>query len=936
MFVVDQLLAPPGTSKLVPTQTSLISLSDFCHSRTQLSQRSKPWQQQRPRSRLQLVCAVGTKQGNDNRQSQPKRRRKRGGLFIQSNGTEHLGSALERQPNRPFPGPPSGEGPPLRILPVGGLGEIGMNCMLVGVYDRYILIDAGLMFPDFSDLGMNKILPDTTFLAEWKDKIEAVIITHGHEDHIGALPWVIPALDPNTPIYAGAFTMQLVRRRLQEFNLFNEQRFHTFKMRDQFQAGPFECSPLRVTHSIPDCCGLILRSEHGNIVHTGDWKIEEDPVDGQKFDRTVFEQIGQEGATLFMSDSTNVLSPGRTTSEASVEQRLMQRVLAHQGKGRVVATQFASNIHRLAAVKKAADAANRKMCFVGMSLNTYLEAAANEGMAPFDPKDLIPVTDLDSYDPNEVLVVTTGSQAEPRAALCLASREASHLLKLAPTDLLLYSAKIIPGNDTKVMSMMNNVSALGVEIAMGASEGLHTSGHAYRDELEEVMKLVKPQHFLPVHGEYSFLTAHAQLAKDVGIRNTSVIRNGQMLGVHHRRNGNEVSTTGASVKGMQLLGDVKLRMLYNDGNKGTGSDEEMGIEERQQLATEGIVVAAVDIVRGSMASSSAQETVDAFSSSSGQPPRALSRPTALRAQIRVTTRAMWVDNGRLLEVLHKVSDVAVRRLPQDASLVAVERSVADAIRRACKEFNQRHPDVIVIAHEMDPREGAAARASLLRRKTAQGMKAAQKNQHQQQHQQSQQRQQQQQQRPQPAQQLDMQQQQQNEEPTGSSSEQDLQDKTHSSMHVPQRTRGRPRKTDWAAVASTLEASSGTPEASAPASAASSSETETSNESLTGADSAADINLTAQDLSSGSAHSAAPAEMPSNSVDVPVKRSRGRPRKSPASVQVVPASKQQPSGERQTSSTSPGDLRDVPAGLLKQRRDANPREDPIAGSDVAFD
>ncbi|KAA6421662.1 MAG: ribonuclease J-like [Trebouxia sp. A1-2] len=840
----------------------------------------------------------------------------RASVPVTSNGTEHLGSALERQPNRPFPGPPSGEGPPLRILPVGGLGEIGMNCMLVGVYDRYILIDAGLMFPDFSDLGMNKILPDTTFLAEWKDKIEAVIITHGHEDHIGALPWVIPALDPNTPIYAGAFTMQLVRRRLQEFNLFNEQRFHTFKMRDHFQAGPFECSPLRVTHSIPDCCGLILRSEHGNIVHTGDWKIEEDPVDGQKFDRTVFEQIGE------------------TTSEASVEQRLMRRVLAHQGKGRVIATQFASNIHRQVHRLCPAVFANRKICFVGMSLNTYLEAAANEGMAPFNPKELIPVTNLDSYDPNEVLVVTTGSQvppveAEPRAALCLASREASHLLKLAPTDLLLYSAKIIPGNDTKVMSMMNNVSALGVEIAMGAAEGLHTSGHAYRDELEEVMKLVKPQHFLPVHGEYSFLTAHAQLAQDVGIKNTSVIRNGQMLGVHHRRNGNEVSTTGASVKGMQLLGDVKLRMLYNDGNKGTGSDEEMGIEERQQLATEGIVVAAVDIVRGSMASSSAQETVDAFSSPSGQPPQAVSRPTALRAQIRVTTRAMWVDSGRLLEVLHKVSDVAVRRLPQDASLVAVERSVADAIRRACKEFNQRHPDVIVIAHEMDPREGAAARASLLRRKTAQGMRAAHKNQHQQQHTQSQQRQQHQ--RPQPTQQLDTQQQhqQQHGERTGSSSEQDVPDNTHSSMPVPQRARGRPRKTDRPAIGAT-------PEASASASLASSSETDNSLESPTGADSAADINLTAQDLSSGSAHSAAPAEIPSNSVDAPVKRSRGRPRKNPASVQVVPASTQQPSGKRQTSSTNPGELRDVPAEVLKQRRDANPREDPIVGDDVAFD
>ncbi|KAL3161242.1 hypothetical protein ABBQ38_009606 [Trebouxia sp. C0009 RCD-2024] len=718
-------------------------------------------------------------------------KRKRNRLFIQSDGKEHLGSALDRQPNRPFPGPPSGEGPPLRILPVGGLGEIGMNCMLVGVYDRYILIDAGLMFPDFSDLGMNKILPDTTFIAEWRDKIEAVVITHGHEDHIGALPWVIPALDPNTPIYGGAFTMQLVRRRLQEFNLFNEQRFHTFKMRDTFQAGPFEIQPLRVTHSIPDCCGLILRSEHGTIVHTGDWKIEEDPVDGQQFDRTVFEDIGREGATLFMSDSTNVLSPGRTVSEASVEQRIMQRVMGHQGKGRVIATQFASNIHRLAAVKKAADAANRRLCFVGMSLNTYLEAAHNVGMAPFDPRELIAVTDLDAHDPNEVMIVTTGSQAEPRAALCLASREASLNLKLSPTDLLLYSAKIIPGNDTKVMSMMNNVSALGVEIAMGASEGLHTSGHAYRDELEEVMKLVKPQHFLPVHGEYAFLTAHAQLAQDIGVKNTSVIRNGQMIGVHHRRNGNVVSTTGASVKGMQLLGEVKLRMLYNDGNKGTGSDEEMGIEERQQLAVEGIVVAAVDVVRGVSAGGPPQDP-----SSSSADVSSAARPSQLRAQIRVTTRAMWVDNGRLLEVLHKVSDAAVKRLPGDASLVAVERAVADAIRRGCKDFNQRRPDVIVIAHEMDPREGAAARASLLRRKTAQGIKQAQNQQNQRQQQQHQHlhQQQQQQQQHQVQQQLHQQRQQEEQQQVaGSSGDQAMEDSTP--QPPAPKKRGRPRKSE---------------------------------------------------------------------------------------------------------------------------------------------
>lgn len=702
------LLPAAGGSNMLRTESPAVSLLGFGDSHSQGCKRSSQLRFRQPFRHKRVSCA--TEQGTKHSQyTRPKKKRSK--IFIQSDGKEHLGSALDRQPNRPFPGPPSGQGPPLRVLPVGGLGEIGMNCMLVGVYDRYILIDAGLMFPDFTDLGMAKILPDTTFLAEWRDKIEAVVITHGHEDHIGALPWVVPALDPNTPVYGGPFTMQLVRRRLTEYNLFNEKRFKTFKMGETFKAGPFSCSPLRVTHSIPDCCGLILRSEHGTIVHTGDWKIEENPVDGKQFDRTFFEKIGREGATLFMSDSTNVLSPGRTVSEASVEKRIMQRVEGHRGKGRVISTQFASNIHRLAAVKKAADAAGRRLCFVGMSLNTYLEAAHKEGMAPFDPKELIPVGELDNHDPNKVMVITTGSQAEPRAALCLASRGGSPLLKLRSSDLLLYSAKVIPGNDTKVMHMMNNVSSLGVQIAMGASEGLHTSGHAYRDELTEVMKLVKPQHFLPVHGEYTFLKAHAAMARDIGIKNTSVIRNGQMIGVHHRRNGNVVSTTGASVKGMQMLGEVKLRSLYNDGGKGTGDDQEMGIEERQQLALEGIVVAAIDVMRPSSGaaqqqSRQANDLTDIY------------QPGALKAQIRVTTRAMWVGKDRLLALLHRSADIAVKRLPADAALMTIEKAVAEACKKACKEFNNRTPEVIVIAHEKNPRDGAVAQASQEQKKIA--------------------------------------------------------------------------------------------------------------------------------------------------------------------------------------------------------------------------
>ncbi|KAJ6820301.1 uncharacterized protein M6B38_397985 [Iris pallida] len=190
------------------------------------------------------------------------------------------------------------DGPPLRVLPIGGLGEIGMNCMLVGNYDRYILIDAGIMFPDYDELGVQKIIPDTTFIKRWSHKIEAVVITHGHEDHIGALPWVIPALDQRTPIFASSFTLELIKKRLKEFGIFPTSRFKVFKCKKKFLAGPFEVEPIRVTHSIPDCCGLVLRCSDGIIFHTGDWKIDETPLDGKVFDREALEELSKEGVTL--------------------------------------------------------------------------------------------------------------------------------------------------------------------------------------------------------------------------------------------------------------------------------------------------------------------------------------------------------------------------------------------------------------------------------------------------------------------------------------------------------------------------------------------------------------------------------------------------------------------------------------------------------------
>ncbi|KAF8399925.1 hypothetical protein HHK36_015796 [Tetracentron sinense] len=335
------------------------------------------------RRKPSFYCSVGVPTVTGTRG--PKIPRKRSGRM--EGAGKSMEDSVQRKMEQFYEG---SDGPPLRVLPIGGLGEIGMNCMLVGNYDRYILIDAGVMFPDYDELGVQKIIPDTTFIKRWNHKIEAVVITHGHEDHIGALPWVIPALDSRTPIFASSFTMELIKNRLKEFGIFVPSRLKVFKTKKKFLAGPFEVEPIRVTHSIPDCCGLVLRCGDGTILHTGDWKIDESPLDGKVFDRETLEELSKEGVTLMMSDSTNVLSPGRTISETVVADALLRHISV--AKGRIITTQFASNIHRLGSVKAAADLTGRKLAFVGMSLRTYLDAAWKDGKAPIDPSTLSLVT----------------------------------------------------------------------------------------------------------------------------------------------------------------------------------------------------------------------------------------------------------------------------------------------------------------------------------------------------------------------------------------------------------------------------------------------------------------------------------------------------------------------------------------------------------------
>ncbi|CAI8609766.1 unnamed protein product [Vicia faba] len=490
-------------------------------------------------------------------------------------------------------------------------------------------------------------------------------------DSIGVPALVIPVLDSQTPIFASSFTMELVRKRLKDHGIFVPSRLKVFRTRKKFVAGPFEIEPIRVSHSIPDCCGLVLRCSDGTILHTGDWKIDETPLDGKVFDREALEELSKEGVTLMMSDSTNVQSPGRTMSESVVADALLRHISA--AKGRVITTQFSSNINRLGSVKAAADLTDRKLVFAGMSLRTYLDAAWKDGKSPIDPSTLVKLEDIDAYAPKDLLIVTTGSQAEPRAALNLASYGNSHAFKLTKEDVLLYSAKIIPGNESRVMEMLNRISEIGSTIVMGKKECLHTSGHAYHGELEEVLRIVKPQHFLPIHGELLFLKEHELLGKSTGIQHTSVIKNGEMLGVSHLRNRKVLSN------GFITLGKENLQLKYSDGDKAFGSSSELFIDERLRIALDGIIVVSMEVCRPHSLDSSVENT--------------------LKGKIRITTRCLWLDKGKLLDALHKAAHAALSSCPVNCPLDHVEKTVSEMLRKMVRKYSGKRPDVIAIATE---------------------------------------------------------------------------------------------------------------------------------------------------------------------------------------------------------------------------------------------
>jgi ribonuclease J len=471
----------------------------------------------------------------------------------------------------------------LEIVPLGGVGEFGMNMMAVSWEDTTILIDAGVMFPDPDQLGVDLIIPDMTYVEARRDKVKALVLTHGHEDHIGAVPHVLPLFDG--PVYGTAMTLALVEPKLAEHEIDASGRLHTVKPRDRVTIGPFTIEFVRVTHSMPGCVALAITTPVGVMLHTGDFKIDQTPIDGEHFDLHRFAELGAQGVLVLFADSTNVDRRGFTGPEIEVIDAFEELFTSTQGK-LVVAT-FSSSIYRMQVLVDLAAQFDRKVAFVGRSIVQNTEIAQRLGYLRVPSGVQIRDADVQNYPGQDVLCVTTGSQGEPQAALPRIAIDDHRHVKLGPDDTVVLSARAIPGNEKAIARVMSHVARRGADVVTDSMKHVHVSGHGSAEELKLVLSLVKPRYFVPVHGEYRQLSQHARIAKRV------------MSGAEHKlqvllaENGDiiQFDQHGARIADKAPAG----RVLIDVTRVGEVGDEVL--RDRRHLAGDGVVVAVVAINR---------------------------------------------------------------------------------------------------------------------------------------------------------------------------------------------------------------------------------------------------------------------------------------------------------------------------------------------------
>jgi ribonuclease J len=402
----------------------------------------------------------------------------------------------------------------LWAIPLGGLGEFGMNMMALRFGDDIIVIDAGLMFPEQELLGVDIVIPDITYLKQNKRMVRAIVLTHAHEDHIGAIPYIIG--DLNVPIYGTQFTLALVRKKLEEHALLDSAKLNEVAPGDTTTLGPFQIEYLQVTHSTIDCVALAVRTPVGVVIHTGDFKIDPTPVDGKPFDLHAFARYGQEGVLALFSDSTNVERPGFTPSEKAVVVRMEE--LFRAAPERVVVSCFSSSVHRIQQVMDVARSVGRKVGFVGRSMVDNIEIAHNLNKLRIPDGSVVRPQDIKSFDRKKLVVLASGTQAEPMSALSRIAVDNHRMLSIAENDTVILSARIIPGNEKSIFRMIDHLFRRRVLVyyESGRSAPIHVSGHASQEEMKILLQLVRPKYFIPIHGEYRQLFRHAAIAEHVG------------------------------------------------------------------------------------------------------------------------------------------------------------------------------------------------------------------------------------------------------------------------------------------------------------------------------------------------------------------------------------------------------------------------------------
>jgi ribonuclease J len=466
----------------------------------------------------------------------------------------------------------------VRIIPLGGLGEIGKNMTAVEYRGKIVVLDCGVEFPSEDMLGIDLVLPDIRWLVERQQDVLAFVITHGHEDHQGALPFVLRRL--NRPVYGSRFTLALIKSKLEEHGLLKSVELNEVSDTSRLRLGPFDLSFVATSHSIPDSLSIVLGTDLGAVVLTGDYRFDHTPIDGRVTDVDAFAQLGEQGVLALLGDSTNAEAPGSTASEATVSQAFHQ--IFAEAEGRVIVASFASHIHRVQQAITIAHMHGRKFALSGRSMIKNANIARNLGYLKVPEGAMIKLTQIDQYRPEEILILSTGSQGEPLSALTRMAFNDHPQVELHEGDTVVISAKAIPGNERSVTATIDRLLKVGADVIYGERSGIHVSGHAAQEDLKMMLNLTRPRFLVPVHGEYRMQHRHAELARQSGMSDEDIfiLENGDVL---------ELEADNGEV-----VDKVPTGMVFVDGSE-LGDPEGVVLRDRQQLAADGILIAVVTV-----------------------------------------------------------------------------------------------------------------------------------------------------------------------------------------------------------------------------------------------------------------------------------------------------------------------------------------------------